>query len=96
VATSEKRIKELTMVLDQGAAVIKAQPRLAALFAPHTAGIKAKIADLQRQTTELRTASIEGRKEMEDIRAHLENQRKRATFFGPLPRAKLCQLQIRS
>jgi hypothetical protein len=82
VAMSEKRIKELTAVLDRSAAVIKVTPRLAPLFAPHTAGIEAKIAELKRQADEARTSSTAKRKELEDM-AEIESRRRASAGWAP-------------
>lgn len=96
VSKIEQEIKKRVALLDQSAAIIKGSPHLAAVFAPHTAAIEAQIADLQRQAAEIRTASTERRKEMQDISVELASRRKPAISFGPHPRAKLCQLQTRS
>jgi septal ring factor EnvC (AmiA/AmiB activator) len=82
VSKIEQEIKKRVGLLDRSAAIIKGTPRLAAVFAPHTAAIEAQIADLERQAAEIRTASTAKRKEMEDLNAQLVDHR-RARFMRP-------------
>ena len=87
----ENKIKELRAVLDRSAAVLKNHPGCATSFAGNAQKIEARIADLEREAAEIRTASTEKRKETQEIGAELASRRKPAPSFGPHPRPKPCQ-----